>query len=87
MTQYRNYLKNSQRDGKPFCHFCSDEYCIDDTLPKNESESAQIAPKARTYPSKMLTLLEDVQANSLREKVCVTRSTNYRKSIFEISSS
>jgi hypothetical protein len=68
VIQYQHDLKIAQREERGFCPFCSDENCADNTLPKDVGESAKITRAATSYPSKLITLLNDVQANSAREK-------------------
>jgi SWI/SNF-related matrix-associated actin-dependent regulator of chromatin subfamily A3 len=68
IPQYQQELKKSQTNGEQSCLFCSGKHCIDNLFRKDTRIHEGGNVFGKSYPSKLLALLEDIQKNPLHEK-------------------
>jgi len=71
-TQYENDFERIQMSSENSCPFCSDKHGKINLCPKNAEGSLKTTSMRKSYPSKLLALLEDVRSNSPHEKTYAT---------------
>ena len=68
IPQYQQELRKIPKDGAQSCPFCSGKHCTDNLIRKETKVREGGAVIRKTYPSKLLALLADIQRNPLHEK-------------------
>ena len=77
ILQYQQELKKSRKNGEQLCPFCSGKNCKDNLFRKDSKVRERELAAREVYPSKLLTLLDDIQRNPLHEKRYRNRNISF----------